>query len=166
MVHPVGSFAVQIAKAFGAEVTAVCSTKKMDMVRSLGADLIIDYTQADVTQCGQLYDLIFDTAAYRSVFDYLPLLTTKGTYLMIGGSSARLFQVMFLSPWISRISRQKVKCVVSKPNQDNLIILKQLIEAGKITPFIDRRYNLNEVPAAISRLEQREIRGKVAIVVN
>lgn len=159
----VGSFAVQIAKAFGAEVTGVCSTTKMDMVRSLGADHIIDYTQADVTQNGQHYDLILDAAAYRSVFDYLPVLTTEGTYVLVGGSTARFFQVMFFSSWISRISRRKVKCLASKPNQADLTILKELLEAGKIAPFIDRCYHLSEVPAAILALEQRQVRGKIAI---
>jgi NADPH:quinone reductase-like Zn-dependent oxidoreductase len=159
----VGSFAVQIAKAFGAEVTGVCSTTKMDMVRSLGADQIIDYTQADVTQNGQHYDLILDAAAYRSVFDYLPVLTTEGTYVLVGGSTARFFQVMFFSSWISRISRRNVKCLASKPNQADLTILKELLEAGKIAPFIDRCYHLSEVPAAILALEQRQVRGKIAI---
>jgi NADPH:quinone reductase-like Zn-dependent oxidoreductase len=159
----VGSFAVQIAKAFGAEVTAVCSTKKMDMVRSLGADHIIDYTQADVTKTGQQYDLMLDAAAYRSVFDYLPALTTEGTYVLVGGSTARFFQVMFFGAWISRISRRQVKCLASKPNQADLITLRDLTEAGKIAPFIDRVYNLSEVPAAIRHLEQRQVLGKVAI---
>jgi 2-desacetyl-2-hydroxyethyl bacteriochlorophyllide A dehydrogenase len=160
----VGSFAVQIAKALGAEVTALCSTKKIDMVRSLGADCVIDYTQADVTRQGQHYDLIFDAAAYRSVFDYLPALTPEGTYVLVGGSTARFFQVMFLGPWISRLGRRKVKCLALKPDRADLIVLRDLIEAGKISPFIDRRYNLSEVPAAIRYLEQRQVRGKVAIV--
>ena len=161
----VGSFAVQIAKALGAEVTALCSTKKIDMVRSLGADCVIDYTQADVTRQGQHYDLIFDAAAYRSVFDYLPALTPEGTYVLVGGSTARFFQAMFLGPWISRLGGPKVKCLALKPDRADLIVLRDLIEAGKISPFIDRRYNLSEVPAAIRYLEQRQVRGKVAISV-
>lgn len=161
----VGSFAVQIAKALGAEVTALCSTKKIDMVRSLGADCVIDYTQADVTRQGQHYDLIFDAAAYRSVFDYLPALTPEGTYVLVGGSTARFFQAMFLGPWISRLGGRKVKCLALKPDRADLIVLRDLIEAGKISPFIDRRYNLSEVPAAIRYLEQRQVRGKVAISV-
>ncbi|NJR37801.1 MAG: NAD(P)-dependent alcohol dehydrogenase [Leptolyngbyaceae cyanobacterium CSU_1_4] len=159
----VGSFAVQIAKAFGAEVTAVCSTQKMDGVRSLGADHVIDYTQVDVTQSGQHYDLILDAAAYRSVFDYLPLLTHGGTYVMVGGSIARLFQVMFLESWLSRSDRRKVKCLVSKPNQTDLATLRDLLEAGKIIPLIQQRYDLSEVPEAIRHLEQRRVVGKVAI---
>lgn len=162
----VGSFAVQIAKAFGAEVTAVCSTKKVEMVRSIGADYIIDYTQTDVTKTGQPYDLILDAAAYRSVFDYLPILTRTGTYVLIGGSTTRLFQVMlFLGPLISLMSRRKVKCLILTPNQADLVILRDLLEAGKIVPWIDRRYNLSEVPAAIRYLEQRQVVGKVAISV-
>ena len=162
----VGSFAVQIAKAFGAEVTAVCSTKKVEMMRSIGADRIIDYTQTDVTKTGQPYDLILDAAAYRSVFDYLPILTRTGTYVLIGGSTTRLFQVMlFLGPLISLMSRRKVKCFIVTPNQADLVILRDLLEAGKIVPWIDRRYNLSEVPAAIRYLEQRQVVGKVAISV-
>jgi NADPH:quinone reductase-like Zn-dependent oxidoreductase len=159
----VGSFAVQIAKAFGAEVTAVCSTQKMEMVRSLGADHVIDYTQIDVTQNGQHYDLILDVTAYRSVFDYLPILSAGGTYVLVGGSTVRLFQVLLFGSLISRLSRRQVKSLVSKPNQADLVVLKDLIEAGKITPFIDRHYNLSEVPQAIRHIEERQAMGKVAI---
>jgi NADPH:quinone reductase-like Zn-dependent oxidoreductase len=161
----VGSFAVQIAKALGAEVTGVCSTQKIDMVRSLGADRIIDYTQDDIIQKGQRYDLILDAAAYRSVFDYLPALNPTGTYVLVGGSTARLFLVMFFGSWISKISRRNVKFLVTKPNQADLVILSDLIEAGKIIPFIDQRYSLRDVPAAIRRLEQRQVQGKVVISV-
>jgi NADPH:quinone reductase-like Zn-dependent oxidoreductase len=161
----VGSFAVQISKEFGAEVTAVCSTKKIEMVRSLGADHVIDYSQTDVTKNGQLYDLIFDAAAYRSVFDYLSSLTTKGTYVLVGGSTARFFQVMFFGSLISRISHRKVKCLASKPKQADLVILRDLLAARKITPLIDRHYSLSEVPTAIRHLEERQVVGKVAIIV-
>jgi len=161
----VGSFAVQIAKAFGAEVTAVCSTKKMEMVRTLGADHVIDYTQIDVTQAGQHYNLVLDAAAYRSVFDYLPILRIGGAYVMVGGSTARLFQVMFFGSLISKTNNRRVQCLVAKPNQKDLTTLKQLIEAGKITPCINKRYNLSELPEAISHLEQRQVLGKVAISV-
>lgn len=161
----VGSFAVQIAKAFGAEVTASCSPEKIDMVRSLGADHVIDYTQTDITQTGQHYDLIFDAAAYRSVFDYLPALTPEGTYVLVGGSAAQFFQAMFLGPWISRTSRKTVKCLTLNPNQADLVILREMMATGQIAPFISQRYNLNEVPAAIRQLEQRQVRGKVVIVV-
>ena len=159
----VGSFAVQIAKALGAEVTAVGGRNKMDMISSLGADYIIDYTQEDFTKNGQHYDLILDAAAYRSIFDYLPILTAHGSYVLVGGDMARFFQVMFFSPWISKTSPQKVKCLAVKPNQADLIVLKNLVEAGKIAPFIDQCYQLSEVPLAIRYLEQRHVRGKVAI---
>jgi NADPH:quinone reductase-like Zn-dependent oxidoreductase len=161
----VGSFAVQIAKALGAEVTAVCSTNKMEMMRSIGADQIIDYNQTDITKNGQQYDLIIDAAAYRSVFDYRPILKAEGTYVLIGGSISRLFQVLLFGSVISRIMGRKLKCLMVKPNRSDLVILKDLIEAGKIVPFIDRTYNLSEVPTAIRHIEQRQVRGKVAISV-
>jgi NADPH:quinone reductase-like Zn-dependent oxidoreductase len=159
----VGSFAVQIAKAFGAEVTAVCSTSKMEMVKSIGADNAIDYTQIDITKNGQQYDLILDVAAYRSVFDYAPILKAEGTYVLVGGSISRLFQVLLFGSVISIIMRRKVKCLMVKPNRSDLVILKELIEAGKIVPFIDRTYPLSEVPAAIRQIEQRQVQGKIAI---
>jgi NADPH:quinone reductase-like Zn-dependent oxidoreductase len=161
----VGSFAVQIAKAFGAEVTAVCSTAKMDMVRSLGADHMIDYTQTDITQTGQQFDLILDAAAYRSAFDYLPILTTEGTYVLVGGATDRFFQTMLLGPWITKTRHKTVKCLASKPNQADLMTLKEMLEVGQISPIIDRTYPLSEVPAAIRQLEQRQVTGKIAIVI-
>lgn len=159
----VGSFAVQLAKVFGAEVTAVCSTKKMEMVRSLHPDHVIDYTQTDVTQAGQRYDLIFDAAAYRSIFDYLPILTPDGTYVLVGASTAQFLQGMLLGPWISKLRSQTVKCLASNPNQPDLLTLRDLLAAGKIAPFIDQRYDLSEVPRAIRHLEQRQVMGKVVI---
>jgi NADPH:quinone reductase-like Zn-dependent oxidoreductase len=161
----VGSFAVQIAKAFGAEVTAVCSTAKIDRVRALGADHIINYTQTNITQTGQQFDLILDAAAYRSVFDYLPSLTPIGTYVLIGGSTTRLFQTMLLGPWLSKTRLQNVKLLMVKPNQADLITLKEMLEMGKIKPMLDRTYPLSEVPTAIHQLEQRQVTGKIAIVV-
>jgi NADPH:quinone reductase-like Zn-dependent oxidoreductase len=159
----VGSFAVQIAKVLGAEVTAVCSTKKLEMMSSIGIDHVIDYNQTDITKNEQQYDLILDIAAYRSVFDYLPILKPTGSYVLVGGPIARLFQVMLFGTWISRITGRKVQCLDSKPNQADLVILRDLLEAGKIVPFIDRHFNLSEIPAAINYLEQRQVLGKVAI---
>jgi NADPH:quinone reductase-like Zn-dependent oxidoreductase len=159
----VGSFAVQLAKAFGAEVTGVCSTAKVDMVRQLGADRVIDYTQTDVAHAGQRYDLILDAAAFRSVFDYLPILAPKGTYVLVGGSILRFFQVLLFGAGISRLTGRTVKCVTSTPNQTDLLTLKEFLEAGKITPVIDRIYPLQEVPDAIRYLEERHVQGKVAI---
>lgn len=161
----VGSFAVQMAKAFGAEVTAVCNTHKIEMIKTLGADHIIDYTQTDITKNGQEYDLILDAAAYRSVFDYRPILKPEGTYVLIGGSIARLFQVLLFGAVISRIMHRKLKCLMVKPHRSDLVILKEMIEAGKIVPFIDQTYSLSEVPMAIRHIEQRQVRGKVAISV-
>ncbi len=159
----VGSFAVQIAKLLGAEVTAVCGTQKLEMMSSIGADHIIDYTQTDVTKNSQKYDLIFDAAAYRSVFDYLPILIPEGTYVLVGGSTVRFLQVMLFGSWISKISHRKVQCLAAKPNQADLVILRDFLAAGKIVPFIDRQYNLSEVPSAIQHLEQRQVRGKIVI---
>ena len=167
----VGSFAVQMAKAFGAEVTGVCSTEKMEMVRfpggktspTQGADHVIDYTQTDLSQIGQQYDLIIDAAAYRSVYDFLPVLKPGGTYVMVGGSTGRFFQVMFLGPWIAKTRHCHVKLLVTKPNQDDLAVVKELVDAGKITPFIDRQYPLREVASAIRYVEQRQVKGKVVI---
>jgi NADPH:quinone reductase-like Zn-dependent oxidoreductase len=159
----VGSFAVQIAKTLGAEVTGVCSTSKIDMVKSLGADHIIDYTQTPANQAGQKYDLIFDAAAYRSVFDYLPVLTAKGTYLLVGGDTTRFFQIMLFGSLISRFTGRGVKHLASKPNQTDLLTLKALIDTGKISPRIDRCFDLSEVPVAIRYVEQRQVQGKVAI---
>lgn len=161
----VGSFAVQIAKAFGAEVTALCSPTKMDMMNALGADHMLDYTQADITKVRQQFDLILDAAAYRSAFDYLPALTPSGTYVLIGGSTARLLQVMAFGNVMSWIGRRTIKFFAVNPNQADLLVLKDLSEAGKIRPFIDRHYTLSEVPLAIRHLEQRQVHGKVAVTV-
>ncbi|PSR18926.1 alcohol dehydrogenase [filamentous cyanobacterium CCP3] len=159
----VGSFAVQIAKAFGAEVTAVCSPQKLAMVQSLSPDHVIDYTQTDITQPGQRYDLILDAAAYRSVFDYLPALTPGGTYVLIGGSMTHFLITMLLGPWIARTSRHRVTCLEQKTSQADLTTLKELLETEKIRPYIDRCYPLSEVPAAIRYVEQRQVKGKVVI---
>lgn len=159
----VGSFAVQIAKAYGAEVTAVCRTEKVKMVRSLNPDYIIDYTQQSVTQAGQQYDLILDAAAYRSVFDYQPILSPGGAYVLVGGSTARFFQVMLLGPLISKIMHRKVTALAMKVDSDDLAIVKDWLETGKITPYIDRSYSLSEVPKAIRYLEERQVQGKVTI---
>lgn len=159
----VGSFAVQIAKALGAEVTGVASTGKVEMVAKLGADHVIDYAQTDVTQADQRYDLILDAAAFRPFSDYLPILTPQGTYVVVGGSTAEFFRAMLLGPFKSKAEGQTVKCLESEPNPADLLALKDLTEAGKITPFIDQTYPLNEVPAAIRSLEERQVQGKVVI---
>lgn len=159
----VGSLAVQLAKGFGAEVTAVCSTKKVEMVRSLHPDHLIDYTQTDFTQTGQRYDLILDAAAYRSILDYLPALTPNGTYVLVGGATAQFLQGMLLGPLISRVSGRRVTCLATKPNQADLTTLRDLLATGKFAPFIGQRYDLSEVPTAIRHLEQRQVTGKAVI---
>ena len=159
----VGTFAVQIAKSFGAEVTGVCSTRNLDMVRSIGADHVIDYTQEDFTKNDQRYDLIFDAAAFRSILDQKQALSPKGIYVMVGGSMARMFQVMFLRPWISMTGSKKIGLMLANINKKDLVFMKELLEAGKVVPVIDRRYPLSEVPEAIRYLEEGHARGKVII---
>jgi NADPH:quinone reductase-like Zn-dependent oxidoreductase len=159
-----GTFAVQIAKSFGAEVTGVDSTSKLDMMRSIGADQVIDYTREDFTKNGQRYDLILDFAAYHSIFDYKRALSPKGIYVMVGGSSARIFQVMFLGPWISMTGSKKMGILMHKPNKD-LAFMKELFEAGKVVPIIDRRYPLNETAEALRYFGEGHAQGKVVIAV-
>lgn len=160
----VGSFAVQIAKALGATVTGVCSFSKVAMVQQLGADRVIDYTHPAMTHPDQLYDLVLDTAAYHPFADYLSALQPGGTYVMVGGSTPSFFRAMLLGPWVGKRRDRRIKCLTSTPNQADLLTLKELIEAGKVTPFCDRTYPLSEVPQAIRDLEQRRVKGKVAIV--
>ena len=159
----VGTFAVQIAKSFGAKVTGVCSTKKLDMVRSIGADQVIDYTQEDFTQNEQRYDLIIAANGYHSLSDYKRALSPKGIYVMTGGSMAQVFQAMLLGPWISMAGSKKMGALSSRPNQKDLVFMKELLEAGKVVPVIDRRYPLSEVAEALRYLEEGHARGKVVI---
>src|SRR5437870_12940489 len=160
----VGTFAVQIAKSFGTEVTGVCSTRNLDMVRSIGADHVIDYTQEDFIKNGQRYDLIVATAGYRSIFDYKRALSPKGMYVATGGSMAQIFQGLLIGPWISMTGRKKMGNLLVKPNKD-LAFMKELIEAGKVKPVIDRRYTLSEVAEALRYYGEGHARGKVVITV-
>jgi NADPH:quinone reductase-like Zn-dependent oxidoreductase len=162
-----GTFAVQIAKYFGAEVTGVDSTRKLDMLRSIGADHVIDYTQEDYTKSGQLYDLILDVVAYRSIFDYKRALSPKGVFLYVGGSTAAIFQAFFLGPLISMTGSKKMGVVITqRPNKkEDLEFLTELFEAGKVVPLIDRRYPLSEVPEALRYLEEGHALGKIVITV-
>jgi NADPH:quinone reductase-like Zn-dependent oxidoreductase len=163
----VGTFAVQIAKSFGAEVTGVCSTRNLDMVRSIGADYVIDYTREDFTRKGQRYDLIYDAVGNRSVTDYKRALNAGGICAVAGFSSLpRLFEHIVLGPLRSKIGDKKVGMMgIAKINQKDLVYLKELLEAGKVVPVIDRRYSLNEVPEAIRYLEKGHARGKVVITI-
>src|SRR5918993_3287843 len=165
----VGTFAVQIAKSFGADVTGVCSSRNVDMVRSLGADHVIDYTQEDFTQSGRKYDLIFQLAGTRSPSECRGALTPKGTLVLSSGESngrwlgpvERIVKARVLSPFVS----QKMVSFTVKPNKEDLQFLRQLIETGKLAPVIDRTYPLAEVPEAIRYLEEGHPRGKVVISV-
>jgi len=159
----VGMFAVQIAKSFEAEVTAVCSTRKLDMVRSIGADHVIDYTQVDFTKNGQRYDLIVAANGYRSLSDYRRALSPNGIYVCTGGSMAQIFQSMLLGPFISMNGSKKMANLAAKPNQKDLAFMTELLEAGKVVPVIDRRYPLSEVPEAIQYLGEGHAKGKVVI---
>ena len=160
----VGTFAVQIAKSFGAEVTGVDSARKLDMLRSIGADHVIDYTQEDFTKSGQRYDLILDVVAYRSIFAYKRALSPKGIYVFVGGSMAAVIQAFTLGPLISMTGSKKMGSVMWKPNnKEDLAFLEELFESGKVVPVIDRRYPLSEVPEALRYLEGGHARGKVVI---
>ncbi len=151
----IGTFAVQLAKAFGAEVTAVCSTRNVDMVRSIGADHVIDYTQEDFTRNGQRYDLILAVNGYHSISEYKRVMT--------GGSNAQLFQAMLLGPLVSMTGRQKMGNSAHKPNKKDLMFMKELLEASKVKPVIDRRFLLRDVADAIRYLEAGHAQGKVVI---
>jgi NADPH:quinone reductase-like Zn-dependent oxidoreductase len=155
----VGTFAVQIAKSFGTEVTGVCSATKMDLVRSIGADHVIDYKREDVTKNNQRYDLIFDIAAYRSVSEYKRILSPTGIYVLAGGSGARIFQLMFKS----MIGVKNMRFYVAKINQEDLRFIIELIHVGKVKSIIDKRYPLNETAEALRYLEEGHARGKVVI---
>jgi NADPH:quinone reductase-like Zn-dependent oxidoreductase len=159
----IGTFAVQIAKSFGTEVTGVCSTRNLDMVRSIGADQVIDYTGEDFTQNEQRYDLILATAGYRSIFDYKRALSPKGIYVSTGGSMAQTFQAMLLGPWISMIGTKKMGAMLARSNQKDLVFMKKLLEAGKVVPVIDRRYLLSEVAEAVRYYGEGHAQGKVVI---
>jgi NADPH:quinone reductase-like Zn-dependent oxidoreductase len=163
----VGTFAVQIAKSFGAEVTGVCSTRNLDMVRSIGADHVIDYTKEDFTNNGRQYDLIYCAVGNRTITDYKRALKPQGVCVVAGFTNLwRLFELMILGPRRSKIGGQRVGLMPTmQPNQKDLAFIKELIEAGKVTPVIDRRYPLNETAKAIGYLEEGHARGKVVITV-
>ncbi len=157
----VGTFAVQIAKSFGAEVTGVCSTKNVEMVRKIGADHVVDYTREDFTRGGARYDLLLDTVGSRSLRACRRVLAPKAVYVHVGGRMARVLTLPIVSPFAS----QSLVQLIAKRNKDDLEILTGLIEAGKVTPVIDRTYTLSEVPDAIGYLEEGHARGKIVITV-
>ncbi len=157
-----GSFAVQIAKADGAEVTGVDGPDKLDLMRSLGADHVIDYTREDFTQNGERYDAILDLAAYRSVFECRRSLTPDGIYLVAGGSGKAL-GLSFLGPLLPRRGRGRVRPLLVDARRDDLVLMTELFQAGKVVPVIDRCYPLEETGEAIRRLGEKRSRGKVLV---
>jgi NADPH:quinone reductase-like Zn-dependent oxidoreductase len=158
-----GTFAVQLAKLYGAEVTGVDNTGKLDFMRSLGADNVIDYTQEDFTKDGKQYDLILDIVAHRSVFAYKRALRTNGSYFLAGGSVATMLQILLLGPWIRRTTGKKIRILAVRPNTEDVDFVKELIEAGRVMPILDKTYPLSEVPEAISYVGDGRARGKVVI---
>jgi NADPH:quinone reductase-like Zn-dependent oxidoreductase len=161
----VGTFAVQIARSFGAEVTAVTSTRNLEQARSIGADHVIDYTKEDFTRNGQQYDLIFAANGYHPLSAYKRALTPRGIYIMAGGSFAQIFQAMLMGSRMSETGGRKMGGVSAKIDQKDLGILKNMIEAGKVTPVIDKQYPLSEAAEALRYLGAGHARGKVVIVV-
>jgi NADPH:quinone reductase-like Zn-dependent oxidoreductase len=162
----VGTFAVQLAKSYGAEVTAVCSTRNVDMARSIGADYVIDYTQEDFTRNRQRYDLIFAANGYHSLSAYKRALSPQGVYVCAGGSMSQLFQAMLLGPLMSRNGEKKLGSMgVAKVNQEDLVYLGELLQAGKIVSVIDRSYPLSEIVEAFRYIEEKHPQGKVVITV-
>lgn len=158
-----GSFAVQLAKHFGAEVTGVDSTGKLDLMRTLGAAHVVDYTQEDFTKNGQRYDLILDFVAAHSVVDYKRALGPKGRYVMVGGSMAHIFQTLSLGAWFSLTGSKKMGILAAKPSKEDLALIIELVETGKVVPVIDRHYPLGEVPEAFRYLGAGLARGKIVI---
>ena len=156
-----GTFAVQIAKSFGAEVTGVCSTSKMEMVRSIGADHVIDYTKEDFTKKEQRYDLILDFVANRSVSDYKRTLTLKGNYVAVAFKPS----AVFVGPLISMIGSKRISQFSHKPNVKDLVLVKELIEADKVVPVIDKRYMLSEAAKALRHYGEEHPSGKVVITI-
>jgi NADPH:quinone reductase-like Zn-dependent oxidoreductase len=163
----VGTFAVQIAKSYGAQVTGVCSTRNLDMVRSFGADHVIDYTQEDFTKNGQRYDLIYDAVGNRSVSEYKRALNPNGTCVIAGFQNLlRLFEHMVLGPLRSKSENKQVGLMgIAKMNRKDLMAMRALLEEGKVVPVIDRRYPLRETAEALRHLETGHARGKVVIIV-
>jgi len=164
----VGTFAVQIAKSFGAEVTAVTNTGNLDLVRSIGADHVIDYTKEDFTKEGQTYDLICDIASNHSISDYKRIMNPNGTFVLVGFKDKIIMRLLYFAirrPFASR-GDKKFVFFIAKSNQEDLVTLKELMEEGKIVPVIDRRYTLSETAQAIRHLEEGNVRGKVIITMN
>jgi NADPH:quinone reductase-like Zn-dependent oxidoreductase len=167
----VGTFAVQLAKSFGAEVTAVCSTQNVEMARSIGADHVIDYTREDFTRSGQRYDLILAVNGYQPIFAHRRALQSTGRFVLVGAAGSRIYrallQALLLGPVISRTGKQKTGFMgIAKINQKDLTYIEELIEAGKVVSVIDRSYPLSETAKALLYLEKGHARGKVVITID
>jgi NADPH:quinone reductase-like Zn-dependent oxidoreductase len=159
-----GSFAIQLAKVCGAEVTGVDGTNKLDFMRSLGADHVIDYTREDFAKSGKQYDLILDLIAHRSVFDCLRALRPRGTYFFTGGSVPVIFQILLLGPLLKRITTKDIRMLFVPQNRKDLLAMTELCQTGKIAPAIDKCYSsLGEVPAAMRYVAAGNAQGKVVI---
>lgn len=159
-----GSFAIQLAKLYGAEVTGVDNTGKLDFMRSLGADQVIDYTREDFARNGKQYDLILDLVAHRSVFAYQRALRPNGSYFFVGGSVTVLLQILLFGPWIRRITSRNIRLLTVPQNRKDLLSITELCETGKVVPIIDRRYySLSEVPEALRYVGEGRAKGKVVI---
>jgi len=161
----VGTLAIQIAKSFGAEAAAVCSTDKMDTARSIGADHVIDYAREDFTKRAHGYDLILGANAHHSMFVYRRILHGGGTYVAVGGGLPQIFESLLLARFLPRIGRKNARFFIASINRENLTFLKDLVETGKVTPVIDRRYPLSDAADALRYLEQRHAQGKVVLTV-
>jgi NADPH:quinone reductase-like Zn-dependent oxidoreductase len=160
-----GTFAVQLAKLYGAEVTGVDNTSKLEFMRSLGADHVVDYTREDFTRNGKQYDLILDVVAHRSVFAYRRALGPHGRYFLAGGSVATMLQILLLGPGIRATTGKNLRILAVRPDVGDLIDTTELYEAGKVVPVIDRRFALSEVPEALRYLGEGHTRGKIVITV-
>jgi NADPH:quinone reductase-like Zn-dependent oxidoreductase len=161
----VGTFAVQLAKAFGAEVTALCSTRNVEIARSIGADHVLDYTQVDFARSGQRYDLILAANAHHPILDYWRALRPEGIYVAAGGAVLRILQALLLGPVLSLFERKKIRFFVANINQKDLVFLKGLLEAGKVMPVIDRRYKLRDAADALRYVAAGHAQGKVVLTV-
>lgn len=161
-----GTFAVQLARLGGAEVTGVDNTGKLDFLRSLGADHVIDYTREDFTKTGKEFDLILDLTAHHSAFAYARALKPDGTYFFTGGSVGTLFQVLLLGSWIKRSTGKNLRMLMVPQNREDLLAITELCEAGKVRPVIDRTYPFDEIPEAMRYVSEGHAKGKVAISVD
>jgi NADPH:quinone reductase-like Zn-dependent oxidoreductase len=158
-----GTFAIQLAKLYGAEVTGVDNTEKQGFMRSIGADYVIDYTREDFTKNGKQYDLVLDLIAHRSIFAYRKVLKPNGSYYVVGGSVATILQFLVLGPLLKKLTGKNLAVLVVRPNRADLLAIVELCQSGKLKPIIDKHYRLNEVPEALRYLGEGHAKGKVVI---